>query len=95
MNRNRAYKLTLDFAFHGIENKAEKLAEVIKSLGIDYKNVAYVGDDINDLEVLRKVGFAFIPRNAQTEVRALNNVRLLNSAGGEGVIREIYNMIRS
>ena len=94
LNRNRAKKLKLDFDFHGVQNKLAQLSTLLKELKIDFKDVAYVGDDINDIEVLKKVGFAFCPSTAQPEVLEISNVKVLNTAGGKGVIREIYNLIK-
>jgi N-acylneuraminate cytidylyltransferase len=93
LNRARAKKLKLDFDFHGVHDKLARLDELIKELGINYSQVAYVGDDINDVEVLKKVGFAFCPSSSIPEVLQLENVHVLRAAGGHGAIREIYNII--
>ncbi len=93
LNRARAKKLKLDFDFHGIENKLAELDKLIKELGISYKNVAYVGDDINDIEVLSKVAFAFCPSSAIPEVLALDGIHILKARGGQGAIREIYRLL--
>lgn len=90
LNRNRANKIKLDFDFHGIENKLNTLTKLLNELSIDWKDVAYVGDDLNDIEVLKKVGQAFCPANAVEEVQKIKNIRKLKSSGGQGVVREIY-----
>jgi YrbI family 3-deoxy-D-manno-octulosonate 8-phosphate phosphatase len=90
LNRNRAAKLKLDYDFHGIENKLETLSQLLRELSIDWKDVAYVGDDLNDIEVLKKVGQAFCPANAVEEVQKIKGIRKLKSSGGQGVVREIY-----
>lgn len=95
LNRNRARKIKLDYDFHGVDNKLEKLDELLKQLNLNYNQVAYVGDDINDIEVLKRVGFAFCPSNAIPEVKNINNIIQLKKAGGSGVVREIYNLINS
>ncbi len=94
LNRNRARKLALDFEFHGVKDKLKQLDILLKELGLNYSQVAYVGDDLNDIEVLKKVGFAFCPSTAQPEVLALANVHVAKTAGGSGVIREIHNLIK-
>ena len=94
LNRNRAKKLKLDFDFHGVKDKLKQLDSLLKELGLKYSQVAYIGDDINDIEVLKKVGFAFCPSSAQPEVLSLANVRVLKNAGGAGVIRELHNLIK-
>lgn len=94
LNRNRARKLGLDFDFHGVKDKLRKLKSLLKELKIDLSEVAYVGDDLNDLEVLKKVGFAFCPSSAQAEVLALPNIRVLQTRGGSGVLRELHYLIK-
>jgi N-acylneuraminate cytidylyltransferase len=93
LNRARAKKLKLDFDFHGVHEKLSRLDELLKELKLNYSQVAYVGDDVNDIEVLKKVGFAFCPSSSIPEVLQLENVHVLNKAGGEGAIREVYNLI--
>lgn len=95
LNRNRSNKLELDFDFHGIKDKLSKLKELLTSLNLKPEQAAYVGDDINDIEVLNYVGFAFCPSSAQPEVLALKNIHVLKSSGGNGVIREIHNLFKS
>ena len=86
--------MRLDFDFHGIKDKLKQLNALMKELKLDYSQVAYVGDDINDIEVLKKVAFAFCPSSAQPEVLELANVRRLMARGGGGVIRELHNLIK-
>jgi YrbI family 3-deoxy-D-manno-octulosonate 8-phosphate phosphatase len=93
LNRARAKKLKLDYDFHGIENKLATLDGLLKELGLSYKNVAYVGDDINDIEVLNKVAFAFCPSSAINEVLSIEGIHILKAAGGAGAVREVYSLI--
>jgi N-acylneuraminate cytidylyltransferase len=94
LNRARAKKLKLDFDFHGVQDKLSKLDELLKELGLNYSQVAYVGDDINDIEVLKKVGFAFCPSSSIPEVLQLEGVHVLRAAGGKGAVREVYNLVK-
>ena len=65
-----------------------------EKFNIEPKNIAYVGDDINDLEVIKMVGFGCCPSDAVSEVK--QNVDYVAKAkGGEGVIREIADLIYS
>lgn len=93
LNRARAKKLKLDFDFHGVHDKLSRLDELLKEFGLNYSQVAYVGDDINDVEVLKKVKFAFCPSTSIPEVLQLSDVHVLRAGGGQGAIREIYNLI--
>ena len=93
LNRARAKKLKLDFHFHGIQDKLSQLDQLLKDLDLNYSQVAYVGDDVNDIEVLKKVGFAFCPSSSIPEVLQMENIHVLKAGGGQGAIREIYNTI--
>ena len=95
LNRNRARKLNLDFDIHGVKDKLSRLNELLSQLNLDLSEVAYVGDDVNDIEILKHVGFAFCPTNAIPEVKAIQNIIQLAHSGGEGVIREIYDFLKS
>lgn len=94
LNRNRAKKLGVDFEIHGCKDKLKAAMNLVKQVGFTLNEVAYVGDDLNDITLLEKVGFAFCPANAQSEVMELNQVHKLQTSGGSGVIREIYNFIK-
>ncbi|GAB4377093.1 MAG: HAD hydrolase family protein [Salibacteraceae bacterium] len=85
----RARKLKVDFLYQGVKNKLEVMEEITQKLGIGLHEVAYVGDDLNDLELLRVVGFAACPKNAVDKVQyEVPQIRRLNKAGGEGAVRE-------
>lgn len=91
--KRRAIKLQLDYEYSGIDDKLEILDLICKKENIDYSNVAYIGDDINDVPVLKVVGLAACPSNAQKEVKALPNVLQLETKGGSGTIRELIQHI--
>ncbi|RKJ25100.1 HAD family hydrolase, partial [Butyricicoccus sp. 1XD8-22] len=54
----RAEELNIDYLFEGIHNKFEVFLELLNSTGLSSEDVAFIGDDINDLAILRKVGFS-------------------------------------
>ncbi len=92
--KNRAKKLKLDYLFLGVDNKREVLEIICEKEKIDYQNVAYVGDDLNDLEILRKVGFSICPNDACREVKEICTY-ISSKDGGQGVIRDaVDNLIR-
>lgn len=94
MVEHRAQKLHIDFLKQGKRNggKLEAAKEICKELGITLSEVAFVGDDINDIELLERVGFAFCPSDAVEKVKKINKITVLSTKGGEGVIRDIiYN----
>ena len=67
--------------------------------GIEYKweDIAYIGDDLDDVELLKKVGFAACPADAEDEVieviKLLDDGCVLNRRGGEGCVREFINLL--
>jgi N-acylneuraminate cytidylyltransferase len=91
LNRRRAEKLKLDFHFHGIKRKYEFMIDFCRTEGITLEDIAYVGDDRNDYQLLSKVGLAACPANAIPEIKSIPNIRILQTFGGHGVIRELVN----
>lgn len=97
----RSEKLHLDFLYLGVGNrehtgcltKLEAAKQICDKLGITLEEVCYVGDDINDLELLRSVGLAACPNSAMPIVKALPNILILSHAGGTGAIREMCDKI--
>lgn len=83
----RAQKLKVDYLFQGVKNKLQTVKELCLELGIELSEVAYIGDDLNDMELLKHVGWAGVPSSAPAYVRALASVQL-EKKGGEGVFRE-------
>lgn len=88
----RCKKLGIKDFKSGISDKLKVLSEYCLSYNIDLDNVAYIGDDINDLEVIKNVGFSFAPQNAQTIVKKVVNICLSN-LGGNGAVREAINYL--
>lgn len=83
----RAQKLKVDYLFQGVKNKLQTVKELCLELGIELSEVAYIGDDLNDMELLKHVGWAGVPSSAPAYVRSLASVQL-EKKGGEGVFRE-------
>lgn len=87
---NRGKKLKMDYIFLGINKKIEIVDKIINELGINYENVLYVGDDINDLDVIKKVGLSACPKDAENIIKETCHY-ISKKNGGDGVIRDIYN----
>ena len=88
----RAAKLHIQYVFQGSLKKLEVAKKLCKELSIDFKEVAYIGDDIVDIELLQAVGIAGVPANAPDYIKKLSNVELTKK-GGEGVFREFVEKI--
>lgn len=90
--KNRAEKLKVDYLFQGVNNKLEIVQELCLELNITLKDVAYIGDDINDIEVLKTVGITSAPSNAPAYIQKLVSF-VTHKKGGEGAFREFVERI--
>lgn len=88
LNRKRAEKLKLDYDFHGIQNKLDVVKKLCEKINISLSEVAYIGDDINDFELLSNVGICACPVNAVSEIKNISGIIKLTKKGGEGAVRE-------
>ena len=88
MVRRRAAKLKMPEVHCGIENKLEVVKAICEKYQCTLDNVAYVGDDINDVEVLKKVGFGISVADGQKSARDASDY-VTSKKGGKGAIREV------
>lgn len=91
----RAAKIKADYLYQGKRHGGKLAAaqEICAELGISLTEVAYIGDDINCLELLQAVGVAACPANAVSNIKNIPNIILLNKKGGDGAVREFVEMI--
>ncbi|MFC1986967.1 cytidylyltransferase domain-containing protein [Chloroflexota bacterium] len=89
--KKRAAKLSLP-CLSGKDNKKEALKEYLEKNNISKDKVIFVGNDINDIEVMDYVGFSVAPNDAHQEIRAIART-ITRSSGGNGVIRELLDML--
>lgn len=88
----RARKLHIDELHQGIDNKLEVVKQLAKKYQINLSEIAYVGDDINDIDVLENVGFSSTVNNASDFIK--KKVRYVsNLNGGDGAVRDIIEFI--
>lgn len=92
LNRRRAEKLKLDILEIGCKDKVRAIKRLCEQYSIALENVAYIGDDINDKEAIKMVGYGCCPADAMPEVKAVADYVTVTK-GGEGVIREIVERI--
>lgn len=90
--KRRAEKLKIDFLVQGAKNKLKEAETICKQLHIELKDVAFIGDDINDLELLQRVGISVAPNNAPNYIKNKVNITTQKS-GGEGAFREFVETI--
>ncbi|SFT50441.1 3-deoxy-D-manno-octulosonate 8-phosphate phosphatase (KDO 8-P phosphatase) [Lishizhenia tianjinensis] len=84
--KRRAVKLKIDHLFLGVKNKVEVIEHLLQKLNLEWKDVAYIGDDINDIIVLQKAGFSATPSNAPDYVQKHADLTL-PVKGGDGAFR--------
>lgn len=84
--------MKLDILEEGCSDKLEVVNRLCDKYGIELRNVAYVGDDINDIEVIKNVGYGCCPADAMPQVKKVAKY-VTKAKGGEGVIREIVEKI--
>jgi len=89
---HRAKDLGIEEVHQGIHRKIEVLDSILAGRGLDRKEAAYVGDDVVDIPVLRRVGFAVAVADAVEEVRSAADYVTV-SRGGQGAVREICELI--
>lgn len=83
----RAEKLQLQYLFLDVKDKYTLMKQFIENENCDQDEIAYIGDDINDLELLKNVGLSFAPGNARLEVRTQVDI-CCEANGGSGAFRE-------
>lgn len=85
--QRRGDKLNVDYIFQGVTNKLSVATHLCNELGINLSQVAYIGDDLADIELLKAVGFSAVPVGSPIEGLFFGNT-VLTKHGGEGVFRE-------
>lgn len=85
--RRRAEKLNVDYLRMGIEDKRSEIVKICRELNIDITQVAYVGDDINDIDAMEAVGYSCSVFNALESVKKLANY-VSPYVGGNGAVRD-------
>ena len=88
----RAARLHVDFVFMGIKAKARTIEELSISTGIPLPQIAYIGDDINDLRAMKRVGFSCCPNDAHSLVQEECHA-IMPFPGGRGAVRCLCDQI--
>jgi 3-deoxy-D-manno-octulosonate 8-phosphate phosphatase (KDO 8-P phosphatase) len=84
---SRANTLGIQYCSVNREPKLDRLNKICSELSIDLSNVAMIGDDINDLEVLKLIGLSVCPMDAVPVIKKNVDI-VLNLNGGKGCVRE-------
>jgi 3-deoxy-D-manno-octulosonate 8-phosphate phosphatase (KDO 8-P phosphatase) len=90
--RQRAHELEIDRLLLGRRDKGVAFDELLRELDLDAAEVAAIGDDLPDLEVLQRVGISFAPADAVGAVKSACDV-VLGAPGGRGAVREMVELL--
>jgi len=88
----RAQELSLDGVWQAVEDKLKAYAAIKQQFGLTDREVAYIGDDEPDLDVLRSVGFSAAPADAHEHVKKAV-LYVCKHKGGKGAVREVTDLI--
>lgn len=90
--RRRAEKLKVDYLFMGANDKLTIVQQLAKELKLSLNDIAYIGDDINDIKLLNAVGISACPNNAPDYIKDICDLKL-NKKGGDGAFREFVELL--
>lgn len=82
----------MDYLYLGCMDKVATAKDLCAQLDITMQDIAYIGDDLNDMKLLKRVGWVGVPSSAPLYVQKFANVKLTQK-GGEGVFREFVETI--
>jgi YrbI family 3-deoxy-D-manno-octulosonate 8-phosphate phosphatase len=89
---SRAKKIGISF-FNSIDDKKAFLKTYCNDNNISFKNVIYVGNDLNDLEAMKMIGYPICPADACDEIKNISKLILITN-GGEGIARELIKYLK-
>lgn len=89
---NRCQELGLTEFHQGIKNKAAKLTELMEKYNLSKEQVAYIGDDMNDLSAIKTAGITFAPADCAESLKPFIDI-ILTKPSGQAPVREAVDMI--
>jgi len=90
----RAEKLKIKHLYRGVKDKKSLLPQILTELKLDKENIAFIGDDVNDLELLNEVGLTATPGDGTDFIKNIVHYVCINK-GGNGAFREFAELIIS
>ncbi len=88
----RARELGIEIVYQGAINKLKAYEEIKEKYGFSDDEIAFIGDDVVDIPILRRVGFAVCVKDAHPEVKKYVHY-VTQALGGKGAVREVVDMI--
>ena len=90
--KRRFEKMNLDILYMGVSDKLKVLNQICEDYKLAYDEIAYIGDDINDIDVIKNVGFGCCVNDSVKSVKN-NAYYITHSKGGDGAVREIIDLL--
>ena len=90
----RAAKLSIDFLYQGAKDKGTLLREVAAKADVSLEEIAYIGDDVNDLPAFALAGLTTTPADGVEAMRDIADI-VLSKKGGAGAVRELCELLLS
>ena len=87
-----AKDMNISQVYSGFTKKELALTQICKKYKVSLKEIAFIGDDTNDLEALKKVAFSAVPNDAVVQVKKIADY-ICKASGGKGCFREISDLI--
>ncbi|HDP75480.1 MAG TPA: HAD-IIIA family hydrolase [Bacteroidales bacterium] len=89
---HRAKKLQIDYCYTGVNNKVEVATKICHQLKISLEEVAFIGDDLNDINLLKLVGYPGVVNSAPEYIKQYAKY-ITKRSGGKGAFREFVEHI--
>lgn len=90
--RRRSDKLKMDYFVDGCLDKVAAATQIVEEMGISFSDVAFIGDDLGDIHLLKKVGISGTPANGIPYIKAFAQI-ITTQKGGDGAFREFVETI--
>ncbi|MCD6432814.1 MAG: HAD hydrolase family protein [Sulfurimonas sp.] len=90
--QKRAKELGIQHVYQGIKDKDRVLKELVSSLGLSFKEVGAIGDDLNDYHMLNLVQRSFSPKDGVKEIKDIVD-NILPNNGGDGAVRQMIDIL--
>lgn len=88
----RGKRLNLELVYYGVKDKRQVLDEICFLRNVKMENLAFIGDDVNDVEALKAVGLSACPKDAIEDISSIVDY-VCQKEGGKGAFRELADLI--
>jgi len=92
--KKRGKKINAVTTYINIKNKKEQLEKICRLFNVNEEQIAYIGDDLNDYEIMKSVGFCATPANGVKQIKSIAHY-VCQLSGGNGAFREVADLILS